>query len=67
MDFEIVVAGAGDFPAVIWPDLNGFGMVGLGEDQLAEYRTNFDDCRLVGAQEGGEWVGTLGHYPFELT
>ncbi len=67
VDFEIVVAGAGDFPAVIWPDLNGFGMVGLGEDQLAEYRTNFDDCRLVGAQEGGEWVGTLGHYPFELT
>ena len=67
VDFEIVVAGAADFPAVIWPDLNGFGMVGLSEDQLAEYRTNFDDCRLVGAQEGGEWVGTLGHYPFELT
>jgi predicted acetyltransferase len=67
VDFEIVVAGPDDFPAVIWPDLNGFGMVGLGEDQLAEYRTNFDDCRLVGAQEGGEWVGTLGRYPFDLT
>lgn len=62
-----MVAGPDDFPAVIWPDLNGFGMVGLGEDQLAEYRTNFDDAHLLGARGGDGWLGTIGHYPFDLT
>jgi predicted acetyltransferase len=67
VDFEIVETGPSDFPAVIWPDLNGFGMVGLDDEKLVEYRTNFADARILGARADGEWVGTIGEYPFELT
>lgn len=67
VDLEIVETGPSDFPAVIWPDLNGFGMVGLDDEQLVEYRTNFADARILGARADGAWVGTIGEYPFELT
>jgi len=67
VDIDIEVAGPDDFPGAIWPALNVFSMVGLTEEHSARFRDHYDDCRILGVRDGGDWVATLGEYQFDLT
>ncbi len=67
MTFEIVVTGPDDFPAITRPGLIGFGRAGIGSEQLEDIRRELDVVRMLGARIDGEWVGTIGDFPFELT
>lgn len=64
---DIRLAGPDDFPDSVWPALNVFGMVGLSDEHVERFRVHMDDCRLLGVRDDGEWVASLGDYPFELT
>ena len=64
---EIEAAGPDDFPAAIWPALNVFGMTGLSDEELEQFRYHYDEVRVLGVRDGDDWVATIGDIAFELT
>lgn len=67
MALEIVVPGPDEYVASMTPVWHAFGMVDLSAEDLADDRVNFDASRPLAARLDGEWVGTAGDYPFDMT